>query len=92
MRWSQAHTGAIDLVIADVVMPGGTGPELVRALAVVRPGVPALYISGYADAVLAQERSQGQPFLQKPFRVELLTDRDPVRMTVPAACGTCTAE
>ena len=32
-----AHTGAIDLVIADVVMPGGTGPELVRALAVVRP-------------------------------------------------------
>jgi PAS domain S-box-containing protein len=71
-----AHTGSIDLVIADVVMPGGTGPELVRALAVIRPGIPALYISGYADAVLAQEGSfpKASHFLQKPFTAaDLLT-------------------
>ena len=72
-----AHTGAIDLVIADVVMPGGTGPELVRALAVVRPGVPTLYISGYADAVLAQEGSfpKASHFLQKPFTAAELLNR-----------------
>ena len=58
-----------DLVITDVVMPGGTGPELARALETVRPGVPVLYISGYADA---RPRTEGTlpkatHFLQKPF-------------------------
>jgi PAS domain S-box-containing protein len=65
----QAHADPIHLIITDVVMPGGTGPELVRALAQLRPGVPALYISGYADAVLQQEAAppKASEFLQKPF-------------------------
>jgi PAS domain S-box-containing protein len=73
----QAHSGSIDLVIADVVMPGGTGPELVRALGVTRPGVPTLYISGYADAVLAQEGAfpKASHFLQKPFTAAELLSR-----------------
>ena len=66
---AQAHSGPIDLVVADVVMPGGTGPELVRALGEIRPGVPALYISGYADAVMQTEGGfpKAAHFLQKPF-------------------------
>jgi DNA-binding NtrC family response regulator len=71
-----AHSAMIDLVIADIVMPGGTGPELVRALHEVQPGVPALYISGYADAVIAQQATspKARHFLQKPFTApELLT-------------------
>jgi PAS domain S-box-containing protein len=66
---AQAHPGAIDLVVTDVVMPGGSGPELVRELADFRPGVPALYISGYADAVMAQHGGfpKASHFLQKPF-------------------------
>jgi CheY-like chemotaxis protein len=65
----QTYADPIHLIITDVVMPGGTGPELVRALAQVRPGVPALYISGYADAVLQQEGAtpKASEFLQKPF-------------------------
>lgn len=58
----------IDLVVSDVVMPGGTGPELVRQLRTERPGLRAIFISGYADTVLSRE---GLPpdaqFLQKPF-------------------------
>jgi PAS domain S-box-containing protein len=66
---AQAHLEPIDLVVTDVVMPGGTGPELVRALEQLRPGIPALFISGYADGVLSRERTfpKASHFLQKPF-------------------------
>ena len=70
------HNEPIHLVITDVVMPGGTGPELARAFELVCPGVPVLYISGYADAVLAQQGTLPKAgyFLQKPFSAaDLLT-------------------
>ena len=82
----QAYDDPIHLVLTDVVMPGGTGPELVRALAQLRPGVPALYISGYADAVLQLEAAppKASAFLQKPFssddllvRIRQLVTRQP---------------
>jgi DNA-binding NtrC family response regulator len=72
----EASTAPIHLVITDVVMPGGTGPELARALETMRPGVPVLYISGYADPVLAHEGTlpKATHFLQKPFLAgDLLT-------------------
>jgi PAS domain S-box-containing protein len=64
-----AHTGPIDLIVTDVLMPRGTGPELVRALAQVLPKIPALFISGYADAALARQVTfpKASHFLQKPF-------------------------
>ncbi len=66
----------IDLVITDVVMPGSTGPELVNQLHAGRPGLAALYISGYADQVLDQHAPPLAPgqLLMKPFSsTELLT-------------------
>jgi signal transduction histidine kinase len=71
-----ARDHAVDLVITDIVLPGGSGPELVRALHELQPGVPALYISGYGDAVLGREAAppKASHFLQKPFTApELLT-------------------
>jgi two-component system, cell cycle sensor histidine kinase and response regulator CckA len=71
----QATADPIHLVITDVLMPGGTGPELVRALDQIRPGVPALYISGYADDALASPGPFDSHFLQKPFTAADLMSR-----------------
>jgi CheY-like chemotaxis protein len=65
----EAYADPIHLVITDIMLPGGTGLELVQTIAQIRPGLPALYISGYADGVTAPEGTfpKAAHFLQKPF-------------------------
>jgi PAS domain S-box-containing protein len=65
----EKYFGPIHLLITDVVMPHMSGPELVERLALLRPGLQALYMSGYSDEAIINhgmfERSL--VFLQKPF-------------------------
>ncbi len=67
----------IDLVIADVVMPGMSGPKVVAELARERPGIRVLYISGYIGTEAVQEEVQklGRRFLAKPFTPDELARR-----------------
>jgi PAS domain S-box-containing protein len=64
----------IDLVITDVVMPGASGPALLKYLTERRPNLKVLFMSGYADdAVPALGRlDKDAVFLQKPFTGERL--------------------
>jgi signal transduction histidine kinase/CheY-like chemotaxis protein len=56
----------VDLVISDVVMARLGGLELAKRLAVERPGVPVLLMSGYnQEEMPANDETIG--FLQKPF-------------------------
>jgi two-component system cell cycle sensor histidine kinase/response regulator CckA len=62
------HGPHLACVVSDVVMPGMDGPALVRALRETRPALPAILVSGYADAPLrAQLASERVRFLSKPF-------------------------
>jgi two-component system cell cycle sensor histidine kinase/response regulator CckA len=72
-----AHTDAIDLVVADVVMPSMGGPALVQHLAPTRPELKVIYMSGYADDALGDRRVLGidTPFLQKPFTLDTLVQK-----------------
>ena len=66
------HDGKIDLLLTDVVMPGMSGPELVRLVRARWPDVRVLYMSGYADdEIVDLDRDAG--FLQKPFTPMELT-------------------
>jgi two-component system, cell cycle sensor histidine kinase and response regulator CckA len=63
-----AHSqSAIDLVVTDVVMPNGSGPELVARLRADHPSMPVLYVSGYAPDSLLDDVSSDVAFLQKPY-------------------------
>ena len=72
------HNGsAIDLLLIDVVMPGTSGPEVVRLLEPARPAMKVLYMSGYPDASIVHQGllKPGLAFLQKPFSPEALAQK-----------------
>ena len=72
---SERHSGPIDLLLTDVVMPQMLGKELAGRLVVSRPGTPVLYMSGYARPVLASHGTLDSDvvLLEKPFtRTDLL--------------------
>jgi CheY-like chemotaxis protein len=66
---SAGHDGAIDLLLADVVMPVLNGRQVAEALLRERPGLKVLYTSGYTDdMVLRYGVSQASvAYLPKPF-------------------------
>lgn len=66
----------IDLVLSDVAMPGLSGKDLFRAISETRPGLPVVFMSGYALGVYAPEGlvEEGVKMLPKPFGQEDLLD------------------
>jgi two-component system, cell cycle sensor histidine kinase and response regulator CckA len=67
---------AIDLVVTDVVMPGMSGPELVKKLQESRTEVKALFISGYTGGKFADFEIGPDPvLLQKPFTIKMLAGK-----------------
>ncbi|HWS15774.1 MAG TPA: response regulator, partial [Candidatus Methylomirabilis sp.] len=64
----------IHLLITDVIMPKMGGKELSDRLAVDRPGMKILFVSGYVDnEILRKQRfDRGEEYLQKPFTPETL--------------------
>lgn len=70
------YTGALDLLLTDVMMPGLSGAEVCERVRLGRPGLPTLFISGfYPEAVFPDQRlPEDSAFLAKPFMPEELID------------------
>ncbi|KAA0684527.1 ATP-binding protein [Azospirillum brasilense] len=72
----EAHSGSqaldllredqmIDLLLTDYAMPGMTGVELIEAARALRPDLPVLLATGYAE--LSEGTATGLPRLAKPY-------------------------
>ncbi|AOG02459.1 sensory box protein [Blastomonas sp. RAC04] len=68
-------SGPFDLVVSDVVMPNLDGPGMAMEMRKRMPGLPILFMSGYAEETLRQSISIDQVhFLPKPFSVAQIVD------------------
>jgi two-component system, cell cycle sensor histidine kinase and response regulator CckA len=69
VRLVQEHSGRIDLLLTDVVMPEMNGRDLAKNLLSISPDIRLLFMSGYTANVIAQHGvlDGGVHFIQKPF-------------------------
>ncbi len=58
----------VDLLLTDVAMPGMNGPQLARQVRVIRPLLPIVFFSGYADPEAVAGDTIRQRIVRKPFR------------------------
>ena len=63
------RTGAVDLLLSDVIMPEVSGPELAKLITQGRPEVAVLFMSGYAEDEIVHRGmvDPGVTLLSKPF-------------------------
>ena len=64
----------IHLLITDVVMPNMDGPTMVRHVKGLKPGLPVIFMSGYAEEAFRRndENASDLHFLPKPFGLKQL--------------------
>ncbi len=69
VRLAHEHSGEIDLLITDVIMPEMNGKDLADKLQSQNPQLKCLYMSGYTADIIAHHGvlDEGVHFIQKPF-------------------------
>ena len=70
------YDGPLHVLVTDLVMPRMGGRDLAARLRAVRPEVPVVYVSGYAEEAVQRDGvlDPGARFLPKPFTAEQLLD------------------
>jgi CheY-like chemotaxis protein len=60
----------ISLVLSDLVMPKKNGREMLDEIKKIKPGIKAVFISGYAADVMQKKGmfEEGTEFITKPFK------------------------
>ena len=65
----------LDLLMADLDMPGLGGDEMVRRVRATRPDLKVLYVTGQIDKLMdARPLWEGEAFLDKPFSINGLRE------------------
>jgi PAS domain S-box-containing protein len=69
-----AYTGRVDLLVCDIFLRDGAGPDLAERLHAIDPQLQVLYMSG-ASASITPTIGPGIGFLEKPFSLKALADK-----------------
>jgi len=69
MEVAKAHSGKIDLLLSDIIMPEMNGREFAEQLNDLYPDIKTLFMSGYTENVIAHHTilDNGLHFIEKPF-------------------------
>ena len=73
LELAATHGNAINLLLSDMVMPGGNGADLARKLGDQFPRLKVALMSGYTDDALASRSADpatADAFLEKPFATQ----------------------
>ncbi|MEV6844625.1 PAS domain S-box protein [Actinoplanes sp. NPDC051411] len=82
---AQSRSDAIHLLLTDVIMPKMMGNEVAARIQTIRPELPVLYMSGYAEPVLTENGTlpDGVTIIEKPFTTRELLDRVHAKLHQP---------
>jgi len=70
------RTDHLDMLVTDVGLPNGmNGRQVADAVRERLPGLPVLFITGYAGSVLENQLEPGMQVIRKPFALDELGDR-----------------
>ena len=74
---AEKHSGEIDLLLTDVVMPEMNGRDLAKKMLSLYPHLKRLFMSGYTADVIAHQGvlDDGVHFIQKPFSIKDLATK-----------------
>ena len=77
---------SVDALITDLAMPGADGVDLIRQAHEIRPELPALLLTGYAELTSAAARVGSSSFhiLRKPVESQRLIKKLEALVTGPA--------
>jgi signal transduction histidine kinase len=70
----EEQNGSYDLIISDYAMPLVSGADVIGRARVLRPDLPCILITGYAETQSISRRPDDVPLLVKPFTPEQLSD------------------
>jgi CheY-like chemotaxis protein len=82
--WNE-HSEDIDLLLTDMVMPGGlTGSDLARIVRERKPNLKVIFSSGFSAETVAPDFNEHSEFLAKPYRPNVLAQRVRKCLDAPA--------
>jgi CheY-like chemotaxis protein len=86
IRLAREHSGEINLLLTDVVMPEMNGRDLAINLFSLYPRLKCMFMSGYTADVIARHDllGEGVHFIQKPFTLQELAAK--VREVLDSHC------
>jgi len=89
LELAEHHTGSIEVLVTDVIMPHIRGLELAKRVTDLHPDICVIFMSGYSEDALLENQllsDRNLSLIQKPFDPEELAQK--IRESLNRNCST----